>query len=329
MNETHLERAMQIISNRRCTAQNDQQERIQEIEDRIPEIVEINRQLFRTSRELFQMIQNGVNVEKKVASLQQRNEQAQEMVQQLLVQNGYPTDYLKIHYTCEKCQDTGYSNNAYCSCLTNLCAKLATEELNKSVQFLTSDFSSFSLNYYQGIQTESGKSCYRAMESIYLYCKEYAHNFSLSSPSILFYGKTGLGKTHLSLAIANKVLQKGFHVLYDSVINFLRHVEKEHFGKDHNETDTLELLLSCDLLILDDLGTEFHSQFYQSTIYNIINTRMNRHKPIIISSNFDFNDISHLYEERITSRIFSTYTVHHFVGSDVRILKRKIGEKQN
>ena len=142
------------------------------------------------------------------------------------------------------------------------------------------------------------------------------------------YGKTGLGKTHLSLAIANEVLKKGFSVLYDSVINFLRQVEKEHFGRETRNSDTLELLLSCDLLILDDLGTEFHSQFYQSTIYNIINTRMNRKKPTIISTNLNYDEISHLYDERITSRIFTTYTIHHFVGMDVRVFKKQQEQRQ-
>ena len=90
------------------------------------------------------------------------------------------------------------------------------------------------------------------------------------------FGKTGLGKTHLSLSIASVALERGYSVLYDSVINFLRKIEREHFGKEHPETDTMELLLTCDLLILDDLGTEFDSSFYQSTIYNLINTRLNR-----------------------------------------------------
>lgn len=326
MNET--ERALQIISERRNAAITQNQERIQEIESRIPEIVEINRQLFRTSRELMQIIRGGGDVAQKVHSLQQRNQQAQQMIRVLLTQNGYPTDYLDMHYTCEKCQDTGYANGTFCTCFTELSAKLAAEKLNQSVQFESCSFSSFSLSYYSGQHTESGKSCYTAMECVYLFCQEYANRFSLQSPSVLMYGKTGLGKTHLSLAIANEVLKKGFSVLYDSVINFLRQVEKEHFGRETRNSDTLELLLSCDLLILDDLGTEFHSQFYQSTIYNIINTRMNRKKPTIISTNLNYDEISHLYDERITSRIFTTYTIHHFVGMDVRVLKKQQEQRQ-
>ncbi len=328
MKNEHFEHAMQIIASRRNQAVTKNQERIREIEIRIPEIVEINRQLFRTSRDLMQLIQAGKNVQQKVEALQQRNQQAQAMVRSLLEQHGYPNDYLEVQYTCEKCHDTGYYNGNFCSCLMELCAKLAAEELNQSVQFSESSFSTFSLIYYDAQHTGNGKSCYKAMESVFIYCKTYAQHFSPTSPSIFMYGDTGLGKTHLSLAIANEILKKGYSVLYDSTINFLRQVEKEHFGRDNNHTDTLELLLSCDLLILDDLGTEFYSQFYQSTIYNIINTRMNRKKPTIINTNLASDEVSSIYDDRITSRIFTTYTVLHFVGTDVRIFKKKEEKQQ-
>lgn len=329
MKKEYLEHALQTVSTRRNAALTQNRERFQEIEQRIPEIVEINRQLFRTSQDLMQIIRKGGDVGTKVEALRQQNQQAQQMVRQLLVQHGYPEDYLDMHYTCEKCQDTGYANGTFCSCLTELSGKLAVQALNQSVQFEQSNFSTFSLSYYSGQHTENGMSCYTAMERVLFFCREYANHFSLDSPSILMFGKTGLGKTHLSLAIANEVLKKGFSVLYDSVINFLRQVEKEHFGKEERGTDTLELLLSCDLLILDDLGTEFRSQFYQSAVYNIINTRMNRNKPTIISTNMDYDGISYHYDERITSRIFTTYTCLQFVGTDVRVLKKQAQQKNN
>lgn len=329
MKEEHLEHAMQIVSARRNTAMTQNRERIQEIELRIPEVVEINRQLFRTSRDLMQIIRQGGDVQRKVEALRQQNQQAQQMIRRLLEQHGYPADYLDMHYTCEKCQDTGYANGTFCSCLTELSGKLAVQELNQSVQFEQCSFSNFSLAYYNGQHTENGMSCYKAMERVLFFCQEYASHFSLASPSILMFGKTGLGKTHLSLAIANEVLKRGFSVLYDSVINFLRQIEKEHFGREEKGTDTLELLLSCDLLILDDLGTEFRSQFYQSAVYNIINTRMNRNKPTIISTNMDYDGISYHYDERITSRIFTTYTCLQFVGTDVRVLKKQQAQQKN
>ena len=323
MNEENLEHALRIISTRRNSARTQQEERIQEIETRIPEVVEINRQLFRTSRNLLEIIRDGGNVSEQVESLRRQNQQGQAMIRTLLEQHGYPADYLEWHYTCEKCQDTGFFQGKTCSCLTELVAKLSAEKLNQSVRFEQCSFENFSLDYYKGLHTENGGSCYNAMQRVLYFCREYARHFTPESPSILLFGKTGLGKTHLSLAIANQVLRRGYSVLYDSVINFLRQVEREHFGRASGDDDTLELLLSCDLLILDDLGTEFHSQFYQSTIYNIINTRMNRNRPTIISTNLNYDEISHQYDERITSRIYTNYNCYQFVGQDVRVLKRQ------
>jgi DNA replication protein DnaC len=321
MKPEHLEQARTEIHARRNRARTINDEHFQEVNARIPELAEINRQLFQTSRSVMQIIQSGEDTTARIQQLKAQNQQAQLLVRKLLVAHGYPEDYLEIAYTCPKCSDTGYYQGTYCSCLTHLAAQIATKELNRNAQINLCNFDSFDLSYYQGYKSESGADCLRAMEQVYHFCKEYAAHFTKESPSILMYGNTGLGKTHLSLAIASAVLEKGYSVLYDSVINFLRQIEKEHFGREQSKDDTLSLLLTCDLLILDDLGTEFDTKFYQSAIYNIINTRMNRSLPTIISTNMDFNGISHKYDERITSRIFATYRVYHFVGYDVRILK--------
>lgn len=321
MKYEHFEKARSEISSRRNRAQTENDRRFEEINTLVPEISEINNQLFQTSRKIMQVIRSGEDIAERMNALKRQNQQAQVMVRQLLKEKGYPENYLDISYTCPKCSDTGYSGGTYCECLTSLAAKIAAEELNRNAQINLCSFESFDLSYYRGHKTESGSDCYKAMEIILEFCKEYAVHFSKESPSIMMFGGTGLGKTHLSLSIASVVLQKGFSVLYDSVINFLRQIENEHFGRDTTGNDTLSLLLECDLLILDDLGTEFDTPFYQSMIYNIINTRINRSLPTIISTNMDWSGISHKYEERITSRIFATYVNQHFVGYDVRILK--------
>lgn len=322
MKSEHIEQALRILSERRIAAQADYQARFQTIQTAIPEIGEINQQLSQASLSIMQIIQSGQQVQEKIAKLQAQNQAAQQMVHRLLIQYGYPDDYLEPHYTCPKCQDTGYSNGTYCSCLTTLAAQLAAKELNQNARLNLSQFDTFSLEYYRGRKTENGNDCYQAMEKVLHYCMQYAATFSPQSKSILMYGKTGLGKTHLSLSIATMALQMGYQVLYDSTINFLHQVEREHFGKsDSDEQDTLERLMTCDLLILDDLGTEFNSTFYQATIYNIINTRMNRGLPVIINTNLDYNGIANRYEERIASRIYSAYTCLHFVGIDVRLLR--------
>ena len=127
-----------------------------------------------------------------------------------------------------------------------------------------------------------------------------------------------MGKTHLSLAIARKVLERGYSVIYDSVINILRNIEKEHFSRDHSE-EMIGLVMDTELLILDDLGTEYESAFYNSTVYNIINTRLNRGRPTIISTNLDFAGIRRRYDERVVSRITTVYKCMRFSGEDVRV----------
>ena len=138
------------------------------------------------------------------------------------------------------------------------------------------------------------------------------------------YGKTGLGKTHLSLAIAAEVSKKGYKVIYGSAQNLLRKVEKEHFSGGDDET--INSLLECDLLVLDDLGTEFESKFNASQVYNIINTRLNFSLPTIISTNLTMSELEGRYEQRVVSRLIGEYDVLMFIGNDVRQLKKKIGK---
>ena len=161
------------------------------------------------------------------------------------------------------------------------------------------------------------------MAGNYRYCKNYADNFSLKSPSLILYGATGLGKTHLSLAIAGEVIGKGFGVIYGSAQNLLNRLENEKFGRSGQDGDTLSLLLECDLLILDDLGAEFSTAFTLSAIYNIINSRMLASLPTIISTNLEPGELDKKYDQRIASRILGSFTPVYFCGRDIRQLKIK------
>jgi len=316
MNSEIFDRAMAIISSRRHKAENENENRIREINEKLPQIREINVELFNSGRELLRIISEGDpnDLQKKIDNLKKYNLDAQSMARTMLVDNGYPADYLDMHYTCPKCSDTGYYNKCYCDCFRQLCGKLSADELNKNAQLKLSSFDTFRLDYYSG-------ESYGTMKRILDFTKKYADEFNASSQSIFMSGRTGLGKTHLSLAIANKVLENGYSVIYDSVINILRNIEKEHFSREHS-TEMFDLIMEADLLILDDLGTEYESPFYNATIYNIINTRLNRSKPTIISTNLNFAGIGRRYDERVVSRIVSAYACLEFQGEDVRLQMR-------
>ena len=317
MDSDIFDKAQSIMTNRRMKAVSENEERIREINMKLPEIREINEVLFNTGKELISIITNnkGKDISAKVEELRQYNMGAQEMSRKILAEHGYPEDYLDIHYNCPVCCDTGYKGDRFCDCFRALCGKLAADELNKSSQLRLSSFDTFSLTYYSGEN-------YAAMKKILEYTMQYAATFSPESKSILMFGQTGLGKTHLSLAIANKVLEKGYSVIYDSAINILRNIEKEHFSYEHS-SEMIDLVMGTDLLILDDMGTEYETQFYNATIYNIINTRLNCGRPSIISTNLDFAGIARRYDKRVVSRIVSMYSCLEFKGDDVRLQIRK------
>jgi len=317
MDSEIFDKAQAILTLRRKKAETENEERIREINEKIPQIREINEVIFNTGKELIAIISNGKgkDISDKVEQLKQYNLGAQAMSRKILAEYGYPEDYLDMHYTCPKCCDRGYNGSKFCDCFKTICGKLAADELNKNSQLSLSSFDSFSLTYYSGEN-------YSAMKKILEYTMQYAATFTPDSKSILMFGQTGLGKTHLSLAIANKVLEKGYGVIYDSAINILRSIEKEHFSHDHS-SEMIDLVMDTDLLILDDLGTEYETPFYNATIYNIINTRLNRRKPSIISTNLDFSGISRRYDKRVMSRIISEYSCLEFKGEDVRLQKRK------
>ncbi|MGN0676204.1 MAG: ATP-binding protein [Ruminococcus sp.] len=311
------EKALNIIQKRRIDAINENQRRIEEVNTNVPEINEFNAHLYNTSHEIFRIISEGKNVEQRIAELKKSNLDIQRLIKSTLRTYNYPPDYLSIKYCCSDCNDTGYKDGHYCHCFMELVGKISADEMNKSSQIKLSSFETFSLDYYSGDD-------YTIMKKIFEKSKNFAENFGNDNESILMIGNTGLGKTHLSLAIANEVLKKGYIVIYDSVINILHKIEAEHFGRD-KINDTLSLINDVDLLILDDLGMEYTSSFYVSMIYNIINTRLNKSKSTIINSNLTMKEMIDKYSTRITSRLSTMYTCMLFSGRDVRSQKKQRG----
>jgi DNA replication protein DnaC len=206
----------------------------------------------------------------------------------------------------------------------DLVKQINADLVNKNSNLKLSSFETFDLDHYSKTRviTRNNQTFteYELMKQNFIQCKEYVKSFELSAnpKSIIMFGRTGLGKTHLSLAIARGVLEKGYTVIYNSTMDMFSAIEREKFGKDGDTSnDTLESILSVDLLIIDDLGIEYDNKFFKTVLYNIINTRNIRSLPTIINTNLSIGELEGKYEERIFSRLM-TYDFMPFFGSDIR-----------
>ncbi len=218
---------------------------------------------------------------------------------------------------CKLCNDTGYVGNNVCQCAKSLAKKLLFNELSQSISLDSACFEDFDLNYYSDVATSHGIVPRKNMTAVFKMAREYALNFSTDSKSLLFMGGVGLGKTHLSVSIIREVINKGFGVIYGSAQNLFSAAEKEHFSYE-NDDRRLEAMLSADLLVIDDLGTEFSTSYTQSVFYNIVNTRINRRLPTIINTNLTLPEIEEKYTARISSRLIGNYSLIKFFGNDIR-----------
>lgn len=322
------EKARAEIKNRKNNAEYTASQRKNELSFKYPEFQFIETELAKTGHETvraFALPKDAAETE--LNRIREKNRQLREERKNLLKALNLPEDYLDVKYTCEKCQDTGvledYDDDRrvsygtkLCSCHMELLKKYASEKMSSMTPLELSDFEDFDLKYYPK-NAENGKSAFDTMSDVYNRCINYAKKFDTDSVNLYFCGRTGLGKTHLSLAIANEVMKKGYNVVYGSVINFLNKLEREKFGRaDSFETE--DILIGADLLILDDLGAEFSTAVATSSLYNIINSRIARGVPTIISSNLSIKEIQDRYPESIASRIIGNYVVVKFYGEDIR-----------
>lgn len=287
---------------RRCELKRD------EIHRTLPELGELERRIRETGLKAVQAA-TAFNGTDELERLQQTYLSLDNKRQSLIAASGLTDADFQPQFYCKKCSDTGYRDGYICSCAKELARRFEFDRLSRSMPLADSTFAAFDLSFYSGEQRAN-------MEQVLNFCKAYAEDFSYDSPSLLFYGKTGLGKTHLSLAITNEVLSRGFGVMYSSAQNFLERLEKEHFGRA--DGDTLALLTECDLLILDDLGAEFQTAFTVSAIYNVINSRIMNSRPTIISTNLTPAEITKIYGERVMSRILGSFRRFEFTGADIR-----------
>lgn len=301
-----------------------------EVYIKCPPIIEIDRALSMTGLSVFKASFSGSEgLEEKIEKIKKENLELQRARRELLISSGFPCDYVDIKYSCDKCNDTGYIGINMCSCMKKALVKEAYNSSGLGKVLSSQTFKNFDLSYYSD-DSKDGVSSRTQMQSILEKAKDYASGFGKNGKetNLLFIGSTGLGKTHITTAIAKAVIDKGFDVVYDSAQNIIRAFEMQKFDRDETAIVETQRYFDCDLLIIDDLGTEFKNSFTQSCIYNLLNTRINSAKAMIISTNIDsFSELRSSYDDRVFSRLVGSFRSLHFVGEDIRL--KKVRENRN
>jgi len=251
-----------------------------------------------------------------------RNLELQKQRRSELIRAGFSDSYLDDEYMCPKCHDTGYVHTRMCECLMELYKNEQRESLSNLFKLGGETFDSFNLSYYDDMPApDTGGSPRQSMEIIYEICVEYARKFGAKSMNLFFNGAPGLGKTFLSACIARVVAENGFSVVYDMASSVFAKFEDAKFmrvGDPEEARNEVGRCLECDLLILDDLGTEMATAFTTSALYEIINTRLVTGKKTIVSSNLAIHELRRRYSGQIMSRLEGEYQVLTFRGDDIR-----------
>ncbi len=320
-NKENYRRIKRDYDGKNLRAKEDAERRREELHGKIPELKDIDDTLGLTGLKILEASSkySGQKLEKAILKLKKQNDELLRDRIECLEYHGYPADYSDVRYECSDCQDTGFVGIKMCKCMKEKLILAGYESSGIGSLINQKTFENFDPSYQ--------KNDPRALKNntaVYEFCKKYAEAFSENgSPNLLFIGATGLGKTHLSTAIAGRVISRGFDAVCETAQNFFSDFEYERFNRpygsfDQNEESKTDKYFNCDLLIIDDLGTELTNQFTVSCLYNIINTRLNRGRSMIINTNLTRDELNKRYADRITSRLFGEFSPMMFLGKDMR-----------
>ncbi len=313
----YIIKATQMLENEHAKLKRTEAERHAEILEKFPEYGELEEELAQTAQDIVFVVIGGKTVDRNevIEKIKNKNQSIQRKMTDILVNNGYDEDYLKPLYYCDICYDKGAVNGEWCSCIKRAAIKFAAEDLNGNGALRS--FEDFDLSFYSDKFNDKYECVPReTMKRNFEDCKRFVEKFNGTGGGLFMIGATGLGKTHLSLAIANELIKKGWSVVYNSVPELLRKLNSEQFG--NSEGDTMQVITDCDLLILDDLGAEHSTEYSLSVVYQLLNARVSHNRPMIISTNLDMGEIKTRYQDRIWSRLFSM-RVLLFYGTDNRL----------
>jgi DNA replication protein DnaC len=292
---------------------------------KLPRLRAIEEELVKLSIDITKAIlNNSQNSRELLETLHRKQMDLKAERVELLLENNYPRDYLEPRHQCKNCKDTGYVDNKKCFCLIQKEIEQLYQQSNMSNSFKKENFDMFRLDLYSNEAEEGQISPQQNMKNIYMTCINYAKNFDAHDKNLFFIGNPGLGKTFLCNSIAKELLDAGKSVIYQSSPDLIDTIRKYTFDFDKEEENTpyLEKLYNCDLLIIDDLGTELSTKFTNIAIYNILNRRLLNSKKMIISTNLNTDDLMKMFDERIYSRILGNFSMYKFFGGDIRLKMR-------
>ena len=299
--------------------------RREEIKNKYPEILELDTTIQKLCLNLSMAALRGITDQNELNNIKEEITDLRAKKYEMLVSHGYNPDYLNLHYNCPKCKDTGFIGIDKCSCFKSKLIKLYYKDSDLEEAVKTNNFKNFNINLYSNHKLNDERYTPRKnIEDILEYINgEYLPNFKNSNTNLLFYGNSGTGKTFLSWCIAKELLDKGFLVVYKTSDDLLRALKDIKFN---NDTDLENLLINCDLLIIDDLGSEQITDFSSTELFTLINKKILKNKKMLISTNLSLPLISKRYSERISSRIIGEFKLFKFIAEDIRIqlnLKRQ------
>jgi len=323
LSNSQYNQLMRTYEQRQLDNEHELRDRYAEAVRNIPAIEEIDHNIASLSVGRARLLLEGD--EQALSTLKEEIHALSAQKVKLLKEAGYPADYLDMHYKCPDCQDTGYIGVKKCHCLKQAIVQLLYSQSNLDDILEEENFSKCSLDYYSSnhIDPLTGRSSLESMQTALKACHAFVDTFSKEFHNILLYGDTGVGKTFLSHCIAKELMDTSYSVIYLTSDQLFKIFAQNTFGRkeDKNE-EAYEHIYNCDLLIIDDLGTEGPNSFTVSQLFVCMNERILRRKSTIISTNLALDDIKNIYSERIFSRISSNYTILRLTGDDIRIQKK-------
>ncbi len=300
------------------------EQRRKDIYQKVPRLLEIDREMASGAIRFAKDKLNGSACE--FEDLDAYLQRLKEEQKQLLTSNGFPETSFDPIYTCSKCHDTGFVEGRPCSCLKQQLINSYYMQSNIHSILETENFDHFCLDYYSkqpdGIHSFTP---YEYMKNVLAQSKAFAADFDKKGGNLLFHGNTGLGKTFLSNCIAKALLDQGHTVLYLTAARLFEDIMPDVVMNKKQNQDNPQIynyVYSCDLLIIDDLGTEFVNEFTRSEVYQVINERLLTKKSMLVSTNLSLKEIRDYYDERIVARMVENFTIREFIGDNIRYLKK-------